>query len=103
MIDKLKLWKISMISWAASCANKNVCTWQKCLCAKLCSHSIGELDNCWATFKSSGRSRLWRRLSSTLRETDNGQIIFDLVTAHEFYAMQVEDFDDFMAEPHSAR
>jgi hypothetical protein len=27
----------------------------------------------------------------------------DLVTAHDFYAMLVEDFDDFMAEPHSAR
>ena len=29
--------------------------------------------------------------------------MFDLVTAHHFYAMLVEDFDDFMAEPHSAR
>lgn len=29
--------------------------------------------------------------------------MFDLVTAHDFYAMLVEDFDDFMAEPHSAR
>jgi hypothetical protein len=35
--------------------------------------------------------------------TDNKQIMFDLVTAHDFYAMLVEDFDDFMAEPHSAR
>ena len=30
-------------------------------------------------------------------------LMFDLVTAHDFYAMLVEDFDDFMAEPHSAR
>ncbi len=29
--------------------------------------------------------------------------MFDLVTAHDFYAMLVEDFDDFMAEPDSAR
>ena len=29
--------------------------------------------------------------------------MFDLVAAHDFYAMLVEDFDDFMAEPHSAR
>ena len=26
--------------------------------------------------------------------------MFDLVTAHDFYAMLVEDFDNFMAEPH---
>ena len=29
--------------------------------------------------------------------------MFDLVTAHDFYAMLVQDFDDYMAEPHSAR
>jgi hypothetical protein len=29
--------------------------------------------------------------------------MFDIATAADFYAMLVEDFDDFMAEPHSAR
>jgi hypothetical protein len=29
--------------------------------------------------------------------------MFDLITAHDFYAMLVQDFDDFMEEPHSAR
>jgi hypothetical protein len=29
--------------------------------------------------------------------------MFDLVTAHDFYAMLVQDFDDYMVEPHSAR
>lgn len=29
--------------------------------------------------------------------------MFDLTTSRDFYAMLVEDFDDFMAEPHSAR
>jgi hypothetical protein len=29
--------------------------------------------------------------------------MFDLTTSSDFYAMLVEDFDDFMAEPHSAR
>lgn len=29
--------------------------------------------------------------------------MFDLVTAHDFYAMLLQDFDDFMGEPHSAR
>lgn len=29
--------------------------------------------------------------------------MFDIVTARDFYAMLVEDFDDFMSEPHSAR
>jgi hypothetical protein len=28
--------------------------------------------------------------------------MFDLVTAHDFYAMQVHDFDDYRVEPHSA-
>ena len=29
--------------------------------------------------------------------------MFDLVTSHDFYAMLVADFDDYMAEPYSAR
>jgi hypothetical protein len=29
--------------------------------------------------------------------------MFDLVTAHDFYAMLVQDFDEFMEEPASAR
>ncbi|HMH14332.1 MAG TPA: hypothetical protein VK578_14615 [Edaphobacter sp.] len=29
--------------------------------------------------------------------------MFDLITAHDFYTMLVQDFDDFMEEPHSAR
>jgi hypothetical protein len=29
--------------------------------------------------------------------------MFDLTNSRDFYAMLVEDFDDFMAEPHSAR
>jgi hypothetical protein len=29
--------------------------------------------------------------------------MFDLNTSHDFYAMLVDDFDDYMAEPHSAR
>jgi len=29
--------------------------------------------------------------------------MFDVVTARDFYAMLIEDFDDFMEEPHSAR
>jgi hypothetical protein len=29
--------------------------------------------------------------------------MFDLTNSREFYAMLVEDFDDFMAQPHSAR
>lgn len=29
--------------------------------------------------------------------------MFDVVTAHDFYAMLVQDFDDFMEEPFSAR
>lgn len=29
--------------------------------------------------------------------------MFDVVTAHDFYAMLVQDFDDFMEEPSSAR
>ncbi len=35
----------------------------------------------------------------TLREAN----MFDLTTSTDFYAMLVEDFDDFMSEPHSAR
>ena len=29
--------------------------------------------------------------------------MFDLTTSRDFYAMVVADFDDYMAEPHSAR
>lgn len=29
--------------------------------------------------------------------------MFDLVSAHDFYTMLVQDFDEFMEEPHSAR
>jgi hypothetical protein len=29
--------------------------------------------------------------------------MFDIVTAHDFYAMLVHDFDDFMEKPSSAR
>lgn len=29
--------------------------------------------------------------------------MFDVVTARDFYAMVIEDFDDFMEEPHAAR
>ena len=29
--------------------------------------------------------------------------MFDLTNSRDFYAILVEDFDDFMAEPHSAR
>lgn len=29
--------------------------------------------------------------------------MFDIITARDFYAMLVEDFDDFIAEPHSVR
>lgn len=29
--------------------------------------------------------------------------MFDIITARDFYAMLVEDFDDFIEEPHSAR
>jgi hypothetical protein len=32
-----------------------------------------------------------------------GSSMFDLVTSHDFYAMLVADFDDYMAEPYSAR
>ena len=28
--------------------------------------------------------------------------MFDLITAHDFYTMLVQDFDDLMEEPHSA-
>ena len=29
--------------------------------------------------------------------------MFDITTSHDFYTMLVEDFDDYMAEPHSTR
>jgi hypothetical protein len=43
----------------------------------------------------------WAEGSATGFETIS--TMFDLVTAHDFYAMLVDDFDDFMAEPHSVR
>jgi hypothetical protein len=45
----------------------------------------------------SGRPSI-RRLSGVLRN-----IMFDMVTSHDFYAMLVQDFNDFMNEQCSAR
>lgn len=44
----------------------------------------------------------YRTLAAVRYLVPNGAM-FDLTTSRDFYAMLVEDFDDFMAEPHSAR